>query len=71
MRLLKRCDAMLTDADLRERCARLGKTRVEENYSWDVVARKTFALFNAGVWRQSHADATLQFERANHTSTTR
>jgi len=36
---------MLSDADLRERCAILGKARVEKNYSWDVVARKTFDLF--------------------------
>ena len=57
---------MLTDADLRERCARLGKTRVEENYSWDVVARKTFALFTQVLSGKATADATLQFERANH-----
>jgi len=56
---------MLTDAELRERCARLGKTRVEENYSWDVVARKTFALFTQVLSGKAATDATL-FERANH-----
>src|SRR6185503_3548104 len=36
---------MLSDVELRERYAILGRTRVEENYSWDVVARKTFDFF--------------------------
>src|SRR6185436_20491679 len=31
---------MLSDPELRERCAVVGKARVEENYSWDVVAQK-------------------------------
>jgi glycosyltransferase involved in cell wall biosynthesis len=57
---------MLTDADLRARCAMLGKTRVEENYSWDVVARKTSALFTQVLSGKAATDATLQFERANH-----
>jgi glycosyltransferase involved in cell wall biosynthesis len=57
---------MLTDAELRERCATLGKARVEENYSWDVVARKTFALFTQVLSGTAATDATLQFERASH-----
>jgi glycosyltransferase involved in cell wall biosynthesis len=57
---------MLSDAGLRERCAMLGKTRVEENYSWDVVARKTFALFTQVLSGTTATDATVQFERASH-----
>jgi glycosyltransferase involved in cell wall biosynthesis len=59
---------MLTDAELRERCAMLGKTRVEENYSWDVVARKTFALFTQVLSGTAATDVTLQFERASHSA---
>ncbi len=33
---------MLADSALRERCAIQGKARVQENYSWDVVARRTY-----------------------------
>lgn len=57
---------MLSDADLRERCAKLGKSRVEENYSWDVVARKTFAFFAQVLTSTAATDATVQFERARH-----
>jgi glycosyltransferase involved in cell wall biosynthesis len=57
---------MLTDAELREHCATLGKARVEENYSWDVVARKTFALFTQVLSGTAATDSTLQFGRASH-----
>jgi len=36
---------MLSDAALRQRSAQLGRTRVEEYYAWDIVARKTYQLF--------------------------
>jgi glycosyltransferase involved in cell wall biosynthesis len=36
---------LLADADLRERFSHEGRKRVEENYSWDSVAEKTFALY--------------------------
>lgn len=35
---------MLSDAALRQRCAKLGRTRVEECYAWNIVARKTHQL---------------------------
>ncbi|MGZ5435165.1 MAG: glycosyltransferase, partial [Pyrinomonadaceae bacterium] len=56
---------MLSDAELRERCAMLGKARVEENYSWDVVARKTFGFFAQVLAGTAGTDATV-FERARH-----
>jgi glycosyltransferase involved in cell wall biosynthesis len=37
---------MLADATLRRRLANEGRARVEANYSWNVVAEKTFRLFN-------------------------
>jgi hypothetical protein len=55
---------MLSDADLRERCAKLGKARVEENYSWDVVARKTYDLFTQVLAGTAPTDAAVSFERA-------
>jgi len=55
---------MLSDADLRERCAKLGKARVEENYSWDVVARKTFDLFTQVLAGTAATDAAVSFEHA-------
>src|SRR2546423_4633252 len=36
---------MLSDAALRERLAQQGKARVKANYSWDVVATKTYDLY--------------------------
>ncbi|HEV2884245.1 MAG TPA: glycosyltransferase family 4 protein [Pyrinomonadaceae bacterium] len=35
----------LADRNLRERLARAGRTRVEQNYSWETVAEKTYKLF--------------------------
>ncbi|MGZ9270612.1 MAG: glycosyltransferase family 4 protein [Candidatus Binatia bacterium] len=57
---------MLLDAELRERCAMLGAARVEENYSWDVVARKTFGFFAQVLAGTAVTDATIPFERARH-----
>ena len=36
---------MLADSALRERCAIKGQVHVHENYSWDVVARRTLAFY--------------------------
>lgn len=36
---------LLNDEGLRDRLARQGRLRVEQNYSWDLVARKTHELF--------------------------
>jgi glycosyltransferase involved in cell wall biosynthesis len=36
---------MFSDLALRERLAKLGRTRVEQNYSWEVVAGKTYEFF--------------------------
>jgi glycosyltransferase involved in cell wall biosynthesis len=55
---------MLSDAELRSRCSMLGKVRVEENYSWDVVARKTFDLFKQVLTGTTVGDATVHFDRA-------
>jgi glycosyltransferase involved in cell wall biosynthesis len=56
---------MLCDAELRERCAMLGKARVEENYSWDVVARKTFDFFTQVLTGATAGDVmTVKFESA-------
>jgi glycosyltransferase involved in cell wall biosynthesis len=56
---------MLSDPELRERCAMMGKTHVEENYSWDVVARKTFDFFMQVLAGTAATDPTV-FERAKH-----
>jgi glycosyltransferase involved in cell wall biosynthesis len=56
---------MLCDAELRERCAMLGKARVEENYSWDVVARKTFDFFTQILTGATASETpTVKFESA-------
>ena len=36
---------LLSDRELQERFSRMGRARVEQNYSWDLVARKTYELF--------------------------
>jgi glycosyltransferase involved in cell wall biosynthesis len=41
---------MLADSALRERCAIQGKARVQENYSWDVVASKTYEFFRQALF---------------------
>jgi glycosyltransferase involved in cell wall biosynthesis len=37
--------SLLADVQLRERFSQLGRIRVEQNYSWDHVAGKTYALY--------------------------
>jgi glycosyltransferase involved in cell wall biosynthesis len=51
---------MLVDATLRERCAVQGRTHVEENYSWEVVAEKTYEFFQQAL---TGFDANLKFLR--------
>jgi glycosyltransferase involved in cell wall biosynthesis len=36
---------LLTNVGLRERLTTLGRARVEQNYSWNVVAEKTYEFF--------------------------
>jgi glycosyltransferase involved in cell wall biosynthesis len=40
---------MLADSALRERCAIKGQAHVHENYSWDVVARKTYEFIQQAL----------------------
>ncbi|HKP36646.1 MAG TPA: glycosyltransferase family 4 protein, partial [Pyrinomonadaceae bacterium] len=54
---------MLSDPELRERCAVLGKARVEEHYSWDVVAEKTFAFFAQVLAGTAATDGNIQRAR--------
>lgn len=54
----------LFDAELRERCAMLGKARVDENYTWDVVARKTFSFFQQVLAGTGAGEAARPFEPA-------
>jgi len=58
---------MLCDAALRERCAIHGRKRVEENFSWEVVARKTFEFFQQVLAGRSVSDSNLDFERQPRT----
>ena len=61
--LAKAMCRMLTDAELRRHCAARGKIRVDENYSWDVVAQKTFNFFQQMLAGTAAADSTTQFDR--------
>jgi len=36
---------LLSDRELQESFSRMGRARAEQNYSWDLVARKTYELF--------------------------
>ena len=64
--LAKAIQRMLADAALRERCATKGKARVHENYSWDVVAKKTYDFIQQTL-AENHAFDNHQFERVNRT----
>jgi hypothetical protein len=55
---------MLADSALRERCATKGKAHVHENYSWDVVARKTYDFIQQAL-AENQAFGNLQCERLN------
>jgi glycosyltransferase involved in cell wall biosynthesis len=52
---------MLSDPKLRERFSKLGRVRVEENYSWDHVAGKTYALYQQVLGRRQ---TEIELERA-------
>jgi glycosyltransferase involved in cell wall biosynthesis len=52
---------LLSDVRLRERFSQLGRARVEQNYSWDHVARKTYALYEEVLERrQTGVDPRLE-----------
>jgi glycosyltransferase involved in cell wall biosynthesis len=55
---------LLADAALRNRLSQLGRARVEQNYSWDVVAAKTYTFFQQVL---SGAAATNSKERLPET----
>jgi glycosyltransferase involved in cell wall biosynthesis len=55
---------ILADADLREEFARVGRRRVEENYSWDRVASKTYELYRQILRRQAAEARNTEFEFA-------
>ena len=53
---------LLADEEMRKRLSHLGRIRVEENYSWDRVAKKTYELYQ-WVLKRSHdqtADPDLE-----------
>jgi glycosyltransferase involved in cell wall biosynthesis len=60
--LARAIQRMLGDATLRERLANEGRARVEANYSWNVVAEKTFRLFNQ-MLREAPAAAGARIPR--------
>ncbi len=61
---------MLKDAALRERLSQQGQARARKNYSWEVVATKTYDFFeqvlkgNATRDANARASKTLQFNRS-------
>lgn len=61
---------MSSDGALRERCAIQGRARVEENYSWEVIARKTYEFFRQTL-AGAHAFDEAHFERANRANVRR
>ena len=56
---------VLANADLREEFARVGRRRVEENYSWDCVAKKTYELYRQVLRRQAAEAREPAFEFAS------
>ena len=55
---------MLVDEKLREQLARAGRERVEQHYSWERVAGKTYALFRQVLNAKAATDLTQRFEVA-------
>ncbi|HEY6802591.1 MAG TPA: glycosyltransferase family 4 protein [Pyrinomonadaceae bacterium] len=51
---------LLGDSKLRERFSQMGRVRVEENYSWDHVAGKTYALYHQVLGRRTHPEVELE-----------
>jgi glycosyltransferase involved in cell wall biosynthesis len=56
---------VLANADLREEFARVGRRRVEEHYSWDQVASKTYELYRQVLRRQAAEARNPAFEFAS------
>jgi glycosyltransferase involved in cell wall biosynthesis len=56
---------ILADADLREEFARVGRRRVEEHYSWDRVAGKTYEVYRQVLRRQAAEARNQEFEFAS------
>lgn len=56
---------ILANADLREEFARVGRRRVEEHYSWDCVAKKTYELYRQVLRRQAAEARKPAFEFAS------
>jgi glycosyltransferase involved in cell wall biosynthesis len=55
---------MLNDPKLRQRFSQSGRVRVEENYSWDHVAGKTYALYRQVLGRQTKTEVNSELEIA-------
>ena len=56
---------ILANADLREEFARVGRRRVEQHYSWDQVADKTYELYRQILRRQAAEARNPAFEFAS------
>jgi glycosyltransferase involved in cell wall biosynthesis len=56
---------ILANADLREEFARVGRRRVEEHYSWDQVASKTYELYRQVLRRHAAESRNPAFEFAS------
>ena len=59
---------VLADTGLRQRLAMLGRARVEQNYSWEVVAGKTFEFFQqvlrgTGMGADARTSTTLRLNQ--------
>ncbi len=55
---------MISDRELRERFARVGRARVEQCYSWDQVAHKTYELFRQVLSGRSESTLGSKLELA-------
>jgi glycosyltransferase involved in cell wall biosynthesis len=53
---------LLRNETLRARLARAGRERVEQHYSWEQVARKTYTLFRQVLRGKTTTDITRQIE---------
>jgi len=53
---------LLRDDILRERLAKAGRARVEQHYSWEQVARKTYSLFQQVLRGEPATDVTHNVE---------
>jgi glycosyltransferase involved in cell wall biosynthesis len=53
---------LLRDESLREKLVKAGRERVEQHYSWEQVARKTYTLFRQVLKEKTAAGLTRQLE---------